>query len=132
VGGSSPAALRRAAERGDGWLPQGRPAQGLRAAIAELRARREELHPGAPFTVGGYAPPIHVGPATWDVGEHTLHGEPPAIADALARLSAVGVDVVQLRFRSRSAGELVEQIDAFGAEVAPLVRARATASGGAR
>ena len=33
VGGSSPAAVRRAAQLGDGWLPQGPPEGGMRAAI---------------------------------------------------------------------------------------------------
>lgn len=42
VGGSSPAAVRRAAVRGDGWLPQGDPRDRLPAQIARLRRLREE------------------------------------------------------------------------------------------
>ena len=40
VGGSTTAALRRAAERGDGWLPQGVPRDG--------HAGRDRVHPRAP------------------------------------------------------------------------------------
>ena len=45
VGGSSRPALRRAAERGDGWLPQGPPPEGMESAVAFLRERRAELGP---------------------------------------------------------------------------------------
>ncbi len=40
VGGSSPAAVRRAATRADGWLPQGDPRDKLPAQIARLRRLR--------------------------------------------------------------------------------------------
>ena len=36
VGGSSPAALRRAAERGDGWLPQGTPRKDMQIGRAHV------------------------------------------------------------------------------------------------
>ena len=120
VGGSSPPALRRAADRGDGWLPQGPPRQGMRAAIAELRARRAE-RTDDPIDVGGYAPVIHLGEPTWDVGEHTATGSPDQVAERLRSLRALDVDHVQVRFRSRGADELVDQIARFGAEVWPLV-----------
>ena len=42
VGGSTKAALRRAAERGDGWLPQGVPEMGMPAAIAFMREHRRQ------------------------------------------------------------------------------------------
>ena len=54
VGGSSPAALRRAAERGDGWLPQGPPEGGCRPAspgcarCGRRRAGRTSPSPSAP------------------------------------------------------------------------------------
>src|SRR5207245_514633 len=43
VGGSTRAALRRAAERGDGWLPQGTSRAELPAQIAYLRAHRARV-----------------------------------------------------------------------------------------
>jgi hypothetical protein len=48
-------------------------------------------------------------------------GGPEEVAASVARLAAVGVDHVQVRFRSRSADELVEQVERFGTEVWPLV-----------
>jgi alkanesulfonate monooxygenase SsuD/methylene tetrahydromethanopterin reductase-like flavin-dependent oxidoreductase (luciferase family) len=39
IGGSTPAALRRVAERGDGWLPQGVPRWGCRPRSSDQPAR---------------------------------------------------------------------------------------------
>lgn len=121
IGGSSPAALRRVVERGDGWLPQGPPAQGMRAAVAELRERTEERRPGVRLDLGALAATMYVGQPAWDVGERTVAGFPEELAASLARLVDTGVDHVQVRFRSRSADELCEQVERFGAEVWPLV-----------
>lgn len=121
IGGSSPAALRRVVARGDGWLPQGPPAQGMRAAVAELRDRAAERRPGERLDLGALAAPMYVGEPSWDVGERTVSGPPDALAASLARLVAAGVDHVQVRLRSRSADELVDQLARFGAEVWPLV-----------
>lgn len=120
VGGSSKPALRRAAEKGDGWLPQGPPPDGMRAAIAWLRERREQLglDPDA-FDLGVNTEPVHLGDPTWDVGEHTLTGSSDHVAERLRRYGKLGVGQLQVRFRSRSADELVEQVERFGAEVVP-------------
>src|SRR4051812_40319922 len=40
IGGSSAAAIRRAATRGDGWLPQGPPKEGMPAAINRIHELR--------------------------------------------------------------------------------------------
>jgi hypothetical protein len=39
----------------------------------------------------------------------------------LGKFSAMGVGQVQVRLRSRSADELVDQIERFGADVLPLL-----------
>src|SRR5690606_29576172 len=44
IGGSTPAALKRAALRGDGWLPQGTPRAELPQAIATIREHRQRAH----------------------------------------------------------------------------------------
>ncbi|MEU4926503.1 LLM class F420-dependent oxidoreductase [Streptomyces yokosukanensis] len=119
VGGSSPAAVRRAALKGDGWLPQGDPRERLPAQIARLRRLREQAGAEGPFTVGAIAEPLYVGRAGWDVGRRTLTGAPQEIAESLRAYRAMGVDQIQVRFRSRSRAELIEQIGLFGAEVAP-------------
>jgi probable F420-dependent oxidoreductase len=119
VGGSSPAAVRRAALKGDGWLPQGDPRDRLPAQIARIRQLRAEQGVRGPFTVGALTEPLYVGRAGWDVGRRTLTGAPQALAESLRAYRAMGVHQVQVRFRSRCRAELIEQIDAFGAEVAP-------------
>ncbi|WP_373431652.1 LLM class F420-dependent oxidoreductase [Streptomyces achromogenes] len=119
VGGSSPAAVRRAALRGDGWLPQGDPRDRLPAQIERIRRLRAEAGVEEPFTVGAITEPLYVGPPSWNVGRRTLTGSPQALAESLRAYPAMGVDQIQVRFRCRSRSELIEQITAFGAEVAP-------------
>ncbi|MDX2877401.1 LLM class F420-dependent oxidoreductase [Streptomyces ipomoeae] len=121
AGGSSPAAVRRAAVRGDGWLPQGDPRDRLPGQIARLRRHREEAGVDRPFVVGAIAEPLCLGSPTWDVGRRTLTGSPEAVAESLRAYAAMGVDQIQVRFRSRSRDELTDQMGAFGAEVAPLL-----------
>ena len=122
VGGSSRPALRRAAERGDGWLPQGPPPEGMESAIAFLQQRRAELGRTQPFDIGGFAMPMYVGTPDWDLGPHAVSGSPDQLAEQLRGWASVGASHLQVRLRSRSADELVDQIGAFGAEVIPLTR----------
>ncbi|WP_431047548.1 TIGR03619 family F420-dependent LLM class oxidoreductase [Streptomyces sp. P1-3] len=119
VGGSSPAALRRAAVRGDGWLPQGDPRDRLPELIARLRALRERAGIAEPAEIGAIAEPCYVGAPRWRVGRRTLAGPGERIAESLRAYRAMGVDQVQVRFRSRDRGELTDQMAAFAAEVAP-------------
>ncbi|MCX4738493.1 LLM class F420-dependent oxidoreductase [Streptomyces antibioticus] len=119
VGGSSPAAVRRAALKGDGWLPQGDPRDRLPAQIERLRRLREEAGTDRPFTVGALTEPLYVGTPGWDVGRRALTGPAQALAESLRAYAAMGVDQIQVRFRSRDLAELADQIAAFGTEVAP-------------
>ncbi|MEU2559159.1 TIGR03619 family F420-dependent LLM class oxidoreductase [Streptomyces longispororuber] len=121
VGGSSPAAVRRAATRGDGWLPQGDPRDALPAKIGTIRQLREQAGLDSPFTVGAITEPLYVGEPSWAVGRRTLTGAPDALAASLRAYAAMGVHQIQVRFRSRSRTELTDQMAAFGAEVAPLL-----------
>ena len=70
IAGSSPAAIRRAATFGDGWLPQG-PSNA--EMVAKLQAQREE-HGRAdrPMMIGDITPFLYVGNPGWDVGEGVL------------------------------------------------------------
>jgi probable F420-dependent oxidoreductase len=122
VGGSAPPSLRRAAEKGDGWLPQGTPRSKMPEQIAFIRAHREKVLGPEPIDLGCITEFLYVGDPAWDVGEHTLRGSPDAIAERLREFGAMGVDHLQVRFRSRDVGEAVDQITAFGAEVAPLLK----------
>ncbi|MCX5448485.1 MULTISPECIES: LLM class F420-dependent oxidoreductase [Streptomyces] len=121
VGGSSPAAVRRAAERGDGWLPQGDRREQLPGQITRLRRLREAAGIEEPVVIGTIAEPLYVGEPGWAVGRRTLSGSPERIADSLREYRAMGVQQIQVRFRSRSREELTDQMLAFGAEVAPLL-----------
>lgn len=121
VGGSSPAAVRRAALKGDGWLPQGDPRERLPEQIARIRRLREESGIEGPFTVGAIVEPLYVGEPGWDTGRRTLSGEAEQLAESLRAYRAMGVDQIQVRFRSRSRSELVDQIGEFGETVAPLL-----------
>ncbi|MEU9099641.1 LLM class F420-dependent oxidoreductase [Streptomyces sp. NPDC048361] len=119
VGGSSPAAVRRAALRGDGWLPQGDPRDRLPAQIGRLRELREQAGVDEPITVGAITEALYVGEPGWEAGRRTLTGKPEALAESLRAYRAMGVDQIQVRFRSRGCDELIDQMAAFGAEVAP-------------
>ncbi|GEC06564.1 hypothetical protein SSP24_42190 [Streptomyces spinoverrucosus] len=129
VGGSSPAAVRRAALKGDGWLPQGDPRDRLPQQIATLRRLRAEAARGGaahgrgevPFTIGAIAEPLYVGTPAWDVGRRTLTGPPDALAESLRAYRAMGVHQIQVRFRSRDRAELADQIEAFGSDIGPLL-----------
>jgi hypothetical protein len=121
VGGSSPAALRRTARFGDGWLPQSLgPDVEL---LGRLRRLRDEYRDGAPLDLGGIADFLYMGtpPAKLDLPKGTVSGPPERVAEYLRPFAEAGVGQVQVRFPSRSADELCDQIAAFGGEVAPLV-----------
>ncbi|MFI6050789.1 LLM class F420-dependent oxidoreductase [Streptomyces violascens] len=119
VGGSSPAAVRRAALRGDGWLPQGDPRSELPAQIAKLKGIREDAGIVDPITVGAITEALYVGEPGWETGRRTLTGKPEALAESLRAYRAMGVDQIQVRFRSRGRDELTDQMAAFGADVGP-------------
>jgi probable F420-dependent oxidoreductase len=121
VAGSSEAALRRAAQRGDGWLPQGPPEGGMSAGIARLSDFREQAgRADEPFVIGGLSGPLYVGEPKWDIGR-AVAGSPDEIAAFLRSLVELGCDQVQVGFRSRDCRELCDQIMAFGTQVVPLV-----------
>jgi probable F420-dependent oxidoreductase len=123
VGGSSKAALRRAATRGDGWLPQGTPRDEMPAQIAYLLEHRRQTRGDEPIDLGATIAPeyLYIGTPTWDVGAETRSGAPDEVASSLNEFGAMGVSHLQLRFRSRSLNELLDQMDAFHRDVAPLL-----------
>ena len=123
IGGSSPAAMRRAAQLTDGWLPQGPPADGMRAAVARIRELRAAAGMPDEFDMGVNVEPIHIGAADFEVDRWTLTGSPGAIAEGLSKYLHLDVNQWQLRFVGRSAQEVADQIEQFGAEVWPLLTA---------
>jgi probable F420-dependent oxidoreductase len=120
VGGSSRPAMRRAAERGDGWLPQGPPKEGMAAGVAFVREHRLATRGGDPIVIGALSGPLYVGEPAWDA-PRCSKGPPEKLAGYLRTYREMGCDQIQVGFVSRSADELCDQIAAFAAEVAPLV-----------
>jgi hypothetical protein len=123
IGGSSPAALRRTAAFGDGWLPQGTRRRDLPGQIARLRALRDELRGGAPLDIGTIVEPLYLTAAGsgWDLPGWVLQGTADQVAESLHELVGMGVNHLQLRFMARSAEECCDQTARFGAEVGPLL-----------
>jgi hypothetical protein len=94
----------------------------MKKAIAWIHERRERTNAGAPIDIGVNTEPIYVGEAPFEIEPFCATGSAEAIAARLLRYRAIGVDHMQIRFRSRSASELVDQIDAFGRDVAPFLQ----------
>jgi probable F420-dependent oxidoreductase len=108
VGGSSRPAMRRAAERGDGWLPQGPPEGGMAAGVAFVREHRAATRGDDPIVIGALSGPLRL-------------ENPEKVAGYLRTYKDIGCDQIQVGFTSRSATELCDQIARFAADVAPLV-----------
>lgn len=121
VGGSSRSAMRRAAERGDGWLPQGPPKDGMAAGIEfVLATRAASARADDPLVLGALSGPLYVGEPGWDTGR-CMRGSAEKVAGYLRTYRDLGVHQIQVGFASRSADELCDQIAAFATDVAPLV-----------
>ena len=121
VGGSAPPSLRRAAEKGDGWLPQGTPRAQMPEQIATILALREKAGVDELIEIGVVTEILYVGAPRWDVGERTISGGADRIAEQLRAFGDMGVSHLQVRFRSRDVNEATDQIARFGAEVGPVL-----------
>jgi probable F420-dependent oxidoreductase len=119
VGGYGKPALRRVAERGDGWIPQGTPRTKLPEDIGYILEHRDRVRPDATLEFGYITEYVHLGDPTWETPKGTLSGAPGRIVDSFNELGAMGVSHLQLRFATRSADELCDQIAAFGRDVVP-------------
>ncbi len=121
IAGSSPAAIRRAARTADGWLPQGPSSPEM---VDMLRTECEAAgRLDVPMAVGHITPFLHVGAASWEVGDNTLSGSPQSIAERILGETAVGVNQLQVRFKARDVDEYCHQLQAFATQVAPMLTA---------
>lgn len=120
VGGSSPAAVRRAA-RYDGWLPQGTSLADLPGLVSLLREERARAGVREPCDIGANTPWIYVGEPPAGVREPCVSGTAGRIAGQLRPFAELGATHLQVRFPSRSLDELLDQMAAFAGEVAPLL-----------
>lgn len=121
VGGSSKAAIVRAARLADGWLPQGPPKMGVRAAVELIREVRAEAGLPPEFDLGVNCEPVYVGTPSHEVSEWTVTGSAAEVAERLRRYPSRGMNQLQVRFTATSTAEYCDQVERFGAEVAPLL-----------
>jgi probable F420-dependent oxidoreductase len=127
VGGTSAAALRRAAVFAETWQPTPLPLTDLQAGQAALRQACEQVARGTPpatrmsfrvefSTITGNAPPAGAErPPGW--------GTPAQVVDDLRRYrEAVGLDAFQMNIHgNRDLSQLLDQMDCFVQEVRPHV-----------
>ncbi len=124
VGGAGRPAFRRVGRRGDGWIPMGNPKDQLPEIFDFVRAEAEKSgRTDAEFDFGYMPPSIYLGKPPDDLpsvlGGWLLSGSADEIAAELNSVKELDVRVLHLRFASRSLEEYLDQLDAFGAEVAP-------------
>jgi hypothetical protein len=89
--------------------------------ISYLLEHRKRTLGDDPIDLGAVTEFLYVGKPTWRVGEQCISGSPRRLADALREFGEMGVRHLQVRFRSRSLAELLDQMEAFGEQVAPLL-----------
>lgn len=118
IAGSSPAAIKRAARLGDGWLPQGPSNTDM---VTLLTNERDRLGRSDQMMIGHITPFLYVGAPSWDVGDNVVSGTPQVVAEQILAGVAAGVNQLQVRFKARTCDELCDQIALFGRDVAPLV-----------
>ena len=102
-----------------GWATAGCPRirpRDLPGVVERIRRLRAEAGQPERFDVRANVG-CYVGTPTWDVGR-TYLGEPAALADMLRPWVEAGANQLQVRF-GPGPGELVDQIERFGADVAP-------------
>jgi probable F420-dependent oxidoreductase len=122
IGGKARPALRRVALRGDGWIPQATPRDQMADDIAYIRRVRAEAGITSGLDIGFITEPVYVGKPSWDLGDdRVIHGSPEEIAGRMRAMGDLGVNHLQIRFRNRSLDELLDQMDAWHTQVAPLL-----------
>lgn len=120
IGGSSPAALRRAGRFGDGWLPQGTPYDEMPAAIETIHRHQEDHHGERwPIDVGIITSFVYLGTPAFEPPPGTFVGDGDRIARGLGRLARLGATQIQVRFAASNAHEYAEQVIRFSRDVIP-------------
>ncbi len=123
VAGGGKAAIRRVGQYGHGFIPFINPHDSYPDLIAGIHAAAEKAGRGDQrFDIGIMPPWMYIGDPPDGIGPHQLSGSPDQIAEELRRERDLGANVFHLKFRGRDRNEYLDQIDAFGRDVAPLVR----------
>lgn len=108
LGGRSPRSLRRALRLADGWDPFGLGADALAELLHRAHDWPEWRDRSQSFTI-----------ALSPEAPLDLRSDVGAVVDAVARYAAIGATILNLRFRSATLAEFLEQLELFAARVAP-------------
>jgi probable F420-dependent oxidoreductase len=117
VGGSSAPARRRAAERGDGWLPQGTRRADMPAMLDHIRSHREAVGNEDQIELGATHEPMYLGGQDLPLPSSVMQGSPDELVASFRGLEELGCSHAMAFFVSMSASDLVEQVQRFGDEV---------------
>ena len=99
----------------------GNPVDQLPEILGTIREAAEAAGRGDQrFDIGFHAGMLYVGDPP-EGSRATLSGSPETIAEPLRRAADAGANVLHLRFVNRSRDELLDQMAAFGRDVAPLL-----------
>ncbi|MDP9357589.1 MAG: TIGR03619 family F420-dependent LLM class oxidoreductase [Chloroflexota bacterium] len=132
VGGSSPAALRRAGRLGDAWHPVGSSTDDIRRltpAVYEAAEAAGRPHPLVAPRLAIEFDGADIHPAL--VGRFPgLRGDDQTVADRLQVYAEAGVDEVVCLFGTPDGKEAVRRMERFARGVMPLVGSTAAGRGG--
>lgn len=125
VGGNSPAAIRRAARLGDGWVPAALTPDEIRAGVSQIVALRGDQQVSThPFEVGlsltvelslpglGASGQVHAHPSA-----RRIRGEPALVAERLAEYAAAGVSTFLLSFAAATLQDTLTQMESLAREI---------------
>ena len=123
IGGSGRAAWKRTGRQGDGYIPMGAPVDAYPEIVDTIMTAADDAgRSDTEFAVGympgwayltGDAAPDGLPPA-WMIGAEALAADIRGARDA-------GANTFHMKFRGRTLGEYLEQLDAFYEDVVPLV-----------
>ena len=117
IGGTSDAAIRRAATLGDGWQPINISPDEVAAGVAKLR----EWADGRSATVV-----FHGSASIGDTVDRELPigGPVSAVIDTVGRYSEAGVDHLICDFTCQTADEILSQLETFATKVIPVYQTK--------
>lgn len=95
------------------------PPDGMVAAVAQLRRERAAAGRDGSFAIAGGIS-VYIGQSAAWLPDGFVTGTPERLAEQVLAEAALGATHIQVRFASRSCTELLDQIEAWAKEVAPL------------
>ena len=94
---------------------------GMKKAVQFIKEHRAATRGDEPIDLGINTESIYVGEPSFELAKYDLSGSADKIAARLRSYAGLGINQLQIRFRSRSADELCDQIRAFGTDVGPAL-----------